>query len=427
MLFANLLVSLWQILPVHSSVYQNFFFGIAFVIVTYGSISDLKTREVPDILNYGLIVAGFGLRLICSVYAEDSSIFIAGILGFGIAFLLSMIMFYTGQWGGGDAKMMMGLGVILGFHISMNDFFVAFLMNSLWFGALYGLVWSFVLTLINSKKVMDEIKRHGMYYGIALPLAVISMVVCIFTFTVGISKLGSFIIFSIAAAVLIVAFILILVGWIRVVEQVCFVATIPTEKLTEGDWIRDEIVTNKKVIIKKGMVIQKAHLDKLQSFESMLKQKIHIRRKWIGVFPILRLVALSSLQKSDVLMETVVIGKKVFRGILSEDDIALIDRERRVNTLLDVKIERRFFGFKHVKKINATELRVGDRVLSDVVVAHYFCGPLDLGVSREQIVDLQKSDIKLVTIRTGIPFVPSFLGALVITQLVGNLLWIILW
>ena len=73
--------------------------GLAVFII--GSITDIKTREIPDWVSYSAIILGLGLRLLYSLSTLDWSFFLYGLLGFGIFLALGLFMFYTGQWGGG--------------------------------------------------------------------------------------------------------------------------------------------------------------------------------------------------------------------------------------------------------------------------------------------------------------------------------------
>ena len=85
------------------------------------SITDIKTREVPDWLNYGLIVFGLGSRLIYSIALSDFSFFLYGLTGFLVFFIIANIMFYSAQWGGGDSKLLMGLGAVIGLNFNFTN------------------------------------------------------------------------------------------------------------------------------------------------------------------------------------------------------------------------------------------------------------------------------------------------------------------
>src|SRR3989338_4002757 len=84
--------------------------GLLGVIIA--AISDIKTREVPNIVSYGLIFAGFCLRLIHSVVTHEWGYFLWGAVSFLVIFIVGNILYRTAQWGGGDTKLLMGVGII---------------------------------------------------------------------------------------------------------------------------------------------------------------------------------------------------------------------------------------------------------------------------------------------------------------------------
>src|SRR3989344_6006134 len=137
-------------------------YSLSFVALFIGLVTDLKTREVPDWLNYGLIISGVGLNLMFSVIYSTYYFIINSIIGLAIFFGLAYIMFYSGQWGGGDSKMMMGLGAMIGVDVSFrtSQFLAGFFTNALFIGALYGLLWSFYLVLKNRQKFSKEFGNY---------------------------------------------------------------------------------------------------------------------------------------------------------------------------------------------------------------------------------------------------------------------------
>src|SRR3989338_7330218 len=110
---------------------------LSFIALFIGSITDLKTREVADWVNYGLIISGVGLNLLFSAVYSDSSFIINSIIGLAIFFGIAYIMFYAGQWGGGDSKILMGLGAMIGIDVSFKtpQFLAGFFINALFAGA----------------------------------------------------------------------------------------------------------------------------------------------------------------------------------------------------------------------------------------------------------------------------------------------------
>ena len=133
-------------------------YAVSLLALYIGSITDLKTREVPDWLNYGLIISGVGLNLLFSAIYSTQYFIINSIIGLLIFFGIAYIMFYAGQWGGGDSKILMGLGAMIGLDVSFKapQFLFWFFINALLVGAMYGLLWSSFLIFKNKKKFLRE-------------------------------------------------------------------------------------------------------------------------------------------------------------------------------------------------------------------------------------------------------------------------------
>jgi len=79
------------------------------------------------------------------------------------------------------------------------------------------------------------------------------------------------------------------------------------------------------------------------------------------------------------------------------------------------------------REINTSDLTEGDWIAKSIAVkGRYICGPKDLGVSEKQIQLLKKLKVRKVIIKRGIPFVPVFLVAGLITLIFGNVVFYLL-
>src|SRR3989338_11546723 len=134
----------------------------ALIWLIFASISDIKTREVPDWLNFSLILIALALKSIQSIIAKDISIILYALAALAVFLLLANLMYFTKQWGGGDAKLVIGLGIIFTQYPSefLNyfnpkltiPFAITFVVNILFIGAVYGIIWSAILAIKNYKK-----------------------------------------------------------------------------------------------------------------------------------------------------------------------------------------------------------------------------------------------------------------------------------
>ncbi|RME54810.1 prepilin peptidase, partial [Candidatus Woesearchaeota archaeon] len=121
---------------------------VAIIALIFASLVDLRIKEVPDWLNFSLIIVALGIRLIHAIVYSEWQYFYYGLLGLGSMFLLGMSLFYTKQWGGGDTKLLIALGTVFATRpyfikpgINLPFIFII-VVNLMIIGALYSIVWS---------------------------------------------------------------------------------------------------------------------------------------------------------------------------------------------------------------------------------------------------------------------------------------------
>ena len=212
--------------------------SIAFIALVIGTITDLKTREVPDWLNYSIIVGALGIRAIYSVFTFNWMFLVYGLIGLAVFAVIAYLMFYAGQWGGGDSKLLMGIGALIGLQFTeKTPLFLIFLLNLAIFGALYGLVSMFTLAIKHRKKFLPDFYMRIHTEKIEKTRKIILLL------TIALIALDLLLIKPILIKILV--FILIAFTYIlfylflfaKSVENIAMLKNIPPEKLTEGDWI----------------------------------------------------------------------------------------------------------------------------------------------------------------------------------------------
>lgn len=226
--------------------YQAILLGLGFFVLVVGSLTDLKKREVPDWVNYGLILSALSLRGIYSIYLSDYNILIYGLVGLSVMFLLACLMFYTGQWGGGDAKLLMGIGAVFGISLNLEfQTLFLFLINLIIFGSIYGLIWTFYLFVKNWSKTKHKfltVLGSKKATVVKIPLYILCFILLI----------GSYFIIEIRYSLILLAIMLPLIFYVwafsKVVESVTMLKKISPSKLTEGDWIAEDIIYRGKRI-----------------------------------------------------------------------------------------------------------------------------------------------------------------------------------
>lgn len=186
-------------------------------------------------------------------------------------------MYYTKQWGGGDAKLLMGLGIIFAtYPVSLLNYFnpkfgVPFLLilfiNVLLAGAVYGLIWSIVLSIKHRKQFIKLYKdlTKKKEYAFAKKLAWLSFLIIIAISFIFRENLIRIILISFALFIL---FLYYLYVFVKVAEKTSMFKLIDVKKLTEGDWIiKDVIVKGKKIYNAKKVAVEKKDIIILKKYK----------------------------------------------------------------------------------------------------------------------------------------------------------------
>ena len=260
---------------------------LSFIALFIGTITDLKTREVPDWVNYGLVMSGIGLNLLFSIIYSNPSFIINSIIGLAIFFGIAYIMFYAGQWGGGDSKMLMGLGAMIGIDVGFKtqQFLLGFFINALFIGAVYGLLWSFFLVFKNRKKFWKEFNKILSERKIANAkkiMLVILVLLLIILFFIKIYYI-KILILSLSFLILTTFYLWI---FVKAIEKSAMYKLVDPAKLTEGDWIVNDVYINKQYICgPKDLGIEKKQIKKLIEFYKKGKIKKILIKEGIPFVP----------------------------------------------------------------------------------------------------------------------------------------------
>jgi amino acid transporter len=157
-------------------------------------------------------------------------------------FVLAYLMYYAGQWGGGDSKLIMGLGALIGFELKADSILVLFLIMVIFTGAIYGLIYSLVLALMNRQKFWKKvIELRDKYHGKRRIVILISLLFVVSSFFM---EVYLRLIVLITGFVIVIAFYFFLFA--RAVESACMLKHVEPKRLTEGDWIVHDIKVDGK-------------------------------------------------------------------------------------------------------------------------------------------------------------------------------------
>ena len=183
--------------------------------------------------------------------------------------------------------MLMGLGAIIGFDVFSvkSQFLTGFFINALFAGAAYGLLWSVYLAFSNRKKFSGEFRKFlsgskvvKFKYYLAALIAIVAAV--------------SFIVNDIAVRVMVLSLALVAIltfymwAFVKAIEKSSMYKSVEPSKLTEGDWIVNNIIVNKKYITgPKDLGISKAQIMKLIELYKRKKVKRILIKEGIPFVP----------------------------------------------------------------------------------------------------------------------------------------------
>ncbi len=247
-------------------------YALTFIVLFIGSYTDFKKREVADTINWGFLMVVLGIKLMHSVYVNDYWYLLDGAVGGLVFFLIALIMFYTGQWGGGDSKMIIGLGAVFGFSIfrwtEFQDLWV-FLINAIIIGGVYGLFFSIVLCFKHWKKFKQRFKH---YSKLMTKWKKITLVICVLLFVT------SFFLQDLMLKLILYVFVVFLIlslyfyVFAKAVEESAMHKHVDVSELTEGEWIVDDVVVDgKRICGPKDLGIEMEQIEELKRLEKLGK------------------------------------------------------------------------------------------------------------------------------------------------------------
>lgn len=244
-----------------------FLWSLALVWIIFAVFSDMKTREIPNWLNFSLVIFALAFRFFYSLFVHESfSFFYQGLIGFGIFLLLGNLLYYSKLFAGGDAKLFMSLGAVLPIFLNFKDnvkVFVLFLIVYLISGAIYGIFMSIYFGIRNWEKLKKEF---------CLQLKENRKMIIFFLFMSFVLIFFSFFIWEIFYVGVFCLFMIYFYLYIKSVDESCMVKFLKVSDITEGDWLYEDLEIGKRLI--------KAKWDGLTNEEISFLFK-HVEKVWI--------------------------------------------------------------------------------------------------------------------------------------------------
>ncbi len=271
------------------------------ILVGVGMGTDLRWREVPDWLNYAAIAAGVSTRIFAFLTTFDWSWLIAGASGMAIAFVIAWVMFHAGQWGGGDAKMLIALGAILGVTWSLKTGGGAYFIDLLVAGAIYGILWTLVTALSHRQECGKQLRLLHRTQGVrtARVIAIVAAVcLLLVSFFLPNDMRLPLLILAIVIPTLVTLGVVI-----KAVEKGCMLKRVTPDRLTEGDWIvKDVKVGGKRITGPADLGISPSQIHSLRKFAAQGRIKTVLIKEGMPFVPSFALAFLLYLGVGNVLL-----------------------------------------------------------------------------------------------------------------------------
>lgn len=249
-----------------------FLLVLALLWVIFATVSDVSRTEIPNWLSFSLIIFALGFRFFYSLFAgQDFNFFYQGLIGLGIFFVISNLLYYSRVFAGGDAKLMFALGAILplsGNFFTNIEISLSFLILFMSSGAIYGIMMSTYFSARNFGKFKSELLRiYRKYLGFSFGIMILGIAVMLLGFFANriLVYLG----------ILIFAMPLLYI-YSKAVEESCMKREISPASLQEGDILCEDIHVGRKLVRAGWEGVTKEDIKILESSRKkiMIKQGI---------------------------------------------------------------------------------------------------------------------------------------------------------
>ena len=222
---------------------------VSLVCLIMASLFDLKTGEIPEKVNYGFVLAVLALSALDSYSTGDASLFLSTLMPGAAFFILGFVLFYFGQWGGGDVKLMAGIGCSMGYLAYAGSlpsgfvfpFYVTYFVNMGFIAFPYVVAYGLMLGIRNKSTWKEFI---GYFCDnktrLLLVVSLIPSLVAVY-----------FNIYPMAILYLMIPPMLVSALYLKAVEKTALQEEIPVSNLREGDVVAEDLFSGEERIASK--------------------------------------------------------------------------------------------------------------------------------------------------------------------------------
>lgn len=285
---------------------------LAVIIVSFGalflaSIADLKTSEIPEQLSLGLIAFILTVALLNTAYSWELIHLASAVMWGVIALAIGYVLFALGQWGGGDVKILAGVGCLLGYLDSLdyawpNSTFIeyeippllTYFIDMAFAATPYVIVYTIILGIMNP--VAFTRFRQKMLQGKTIAIFVISTAPAFLAWEMGFDRLGTL--------YLLVPLMVVASVYMKTVESVVLTKNVKVSQLKEWDIPADDVVADGEKIASKRNIegITPEQLERIRELAAQGRIPDELRIKWgVKFAPILLVSLILTLYVGNIL------------------------------------------------------------------------------------------------------------------------------
>ncbi|MBT3940997.1 prepilin peptidase [Candidatus Woesearchaeota archaeon] len=271
--------------------------GVTLIATIIATSFDIKYKYVPDLLNYFLIIFGIGANLILAIMSNSPKPIIYSLIGAAIFYGIGAAFYYTGVWGGGDAKLLTGYGATLATipAVTAWPFLVTTFLNILTWGAVIGIFGTCYLALKHYKKFTKEMRILLSKFKLVIISLYILLVIVVLLFIMT-ETLAAPLLWG----TIVILFYLFLS--LKAVENCCMFRKLKPSELQEGDWFTEPVTVKGSVVYEpERSGLSRSELQKLRKLEAQGKLKTVTIKDGIQYVPAFLLALITSMLGIDLM------------------------------------------------------------------------------------------------------------------------------
>lgn len=274
----------------------------AILFLLAASIHDLKSGEIPDKITIGFTATILAISTLLYLTTSDADALIRPIsVGTGY-FLITYVLYHYGHWGGGDVKLLAGVGCALGLmdalgHGWNSPLFPYYLVYPINMGFLvlpYAMAYTLILGFSKPAVFKQFLRQLASIKAVTAILLSLAIPLLLYMHT----KFTLFLLLSALMPSITLASL-----FLKTSEEILLTKTIDISELKESDALAEDLTYNgEKIALKREIegVGGKLNMIKQLASEGKIPPKIRIR--WgVKFAPIITLSFLTTVYFGDLM------------------------------------------------------------------------------------------------------------------------------